>query len=315
MDNFNLSGFINDLAKLSPRQGKNEIKTAKFITKTLEKYGIEYRIQEFATRIPVIKKEYLTADGKKIECKGCSFVSGKIESKDNIVSSLISSQPLINHANINFNPKCKGISLSNFYFAPSLAIKTVDLKKITGSKKLKGEIKVTPFKYTSCNILVGNTTSPKYILFAHYDSIETGVIDNASGVGTLMYMILKYPQILDNSLMVFSGNEELSYDYPIYWGHGFREFENSHKNLLENAEKIFIVDCVGNSKMVLNQDEELVTKGFPLKNLDKLKNKIFFAHGDIDNLMEVYHSNLDTIKTIKEKYLLETAKTITDNMK
>lgn len=314
MNDFNVTQFIKDIIKFSPRQGENEKKVAKFIVFLLKIHKIKYKLQEFSTKIPIIKKETLVADGKTIKCKGCSFIGGKIENKDNIVSSLISSQPLIDHTNINFNPSCKGISLSNFYFAPSLAVKASDLTKIIKAKNIFGMVKVLPYKYRSSNILVGNLESPKNILFAHYDSIEVGAIDNASGVGALMYLILKYPYVINDSLIVFSGNEELSYDYPVYWGHGFREFEIKNNNLLKKAKKIFIVDCVGNGKTLISQDKELTTKGFPLMSLKKLENKIFFAHGDIDDLMRVYHSSLDEISGIKEKNIIEAVKIILNKL-
>lgn len=314
MDNFNVINFINDVASFSPRQGQNEAKTARFIIRSLDELDVRYGEQKFTTEIPLIKTEILIADGKEIECKGCSFVSGKITNKSNIVSSLISSQPLIDCPNINFNPSCKGISLSNFYFAPSLAVKGSDLNKIIDAKTLLGTVEVMPYKHQSSNILVGNIKKPKNILFAHYDSIEKGVIDNASGVGVLMYLISNHRQVLENSLLVFSGNEELSYDHPVYWGHGFRVFEEEYKSLLNTAKKIFIVDCVGNSKTIINKDKELIEKGFPLKDLDKLKDKIFFAHGDIDNLMEVYHSDLDTIERVEEKNILDAAKLLISNL-
>lgn len=314
MDNFNVIKFINDIAAFSPRQGKNEEKTAQFIIQSLGDLDQDYQEQKFTTEIPVTKKEVLIADGEEIKCKGCSFIGGKIDNKNNIVSSLISSQPLIDHSNINFNPACKGISLSNFYFAPSVAVNSSDLNKIINAKEVQGIVDVASYKHQSSNILVGNTKDPKNILFAHYDSIEKGVIDNASGVGALMYMIFKYRKVLENSLLVFSGNEELSYDHPIYWGHGFRVFEDKYKSLLNKSKKIFIVDCVGNTEAVINKDKELIDKGFPLKNLDKLKNKIFFAHGDIDNLMEVYHSDLDIIEGVSEKNIIDAVKLLVSNL-
>lgn len=75
---------------------------------------------------------------------------------------------------------------------------------------------VKPKKHNSLNILVGNNINPKNIFFAHYDSVGIGATDNASGVGILMNIIINFPKSLRDNLFVFSGNEELSYDYPTY---------------------------------------------------------------------------------------------------
>ncbi len=314
MNNFKIINFLQDIIRLSPRQGENEKKTADFLILLLKKNYIKYYLQKFITKIPIIKQEILKVDGDRIRCKGCSFISGKIYKKDEIISSLISSQVFINKPNINFNPKCKNISLSNFYFAPALAVKFSDLDRIKNSKTLEGIVKVEPYSYKSRNILVGNIKSPKNILFAHYDSVESGAIDNASGVSVLMFLILKYQHAIKNSLIVFIGNEELSYDYPIYWGHGYREFENNYYNLLKKAKKIFIIDCVGNGKTIISKNKELMIKGFPIENLKKIEKKVFLIHGDVKKLMQVYHSGLDAIKNIKEKYISDAIKMILSNL-
>ncbi len=313
MRKFNISSFVSKLVSLSPRQGKNENKTADFIISVLENYQINYYTQKFEARIPKIKA-ILWANNEKIKCEGCSFLSGKIEDKDYIVSSLIGSQLLINQPNINFNPKCKAISLSNFYFAPSIAINCLSLEKIIKAKSVKGKVIVSPYVYTSSNILVGSIRFPKNILFAHYDSIKKGAIDNASGVSVLMKLIIENPNILKDSLIVFSGSEELSYDYPIYWGYGYREFEKKYNNLLKKSKKIFVVDCVGNSKTVIDKDKKLLLEGFPIKNLKELKGKILFIHGDIEKLMQVYHSDLDTVSGVREEYILKAIEMVLSNL-
>ncbi len=55
-----------------------------------------------------------------------------------------------------------------------------------------------------------------YLVFSHYDSISSGVIDNASGTALSLYLVINYPKLLEKTLFVFAGNEELSYDEPIY---------------------------------------------------------------------------------------------------
>lgn len=311
---FNTIKFISQLLEFSPRQGKNENKTADFIISILKKRKIDFHIQKFSTKIPLIKKSILKADDKKIKCEGCCFLGGKIKGKDSLISSLIPSRFFLTEPNINFNPKCRSISLDNFYFAPALAVSKNDLPKILKAKKVKGSVIVVPYRYLSSNILIGNIKSPKNIIFAHYDSIKRGVVDNASGVAVLMKTIISYSETLEN-LYVFSGNEELSYDNPVYWGYGFRAFEEKYKNLLHNAKKIIIVDCVGNSKATISRDNYMIKLAFPVKDIKKLAKKIFIIHGDLDKLMEIYHSNLDDLKQINKKQLNSAVKLLEKELK
>lgn len=311
---FNILKFIRDLLKFSPRQGINEIKTADFIIDVLKNNNIPFLIQSFKTTIPLIENSKLVVDGRQLPCEGCSFVGGEIKDKDSLVSSLISSQLLKDKANINFNPKCPGISRSNFYFQPALSIKRNDVKKIIQAKTIKGSLKVTPQPFILRNILVGNIKNPANIIFAHFDSIATGATDNASGVAAITQTILRAPQKLKKSLFVFSGNEELSYDFPVYWGHGFREFEKKYYKLMSLAKKIFVVDCVGNGLTVIDQDLQIMPLAFPIKNITKWQKKIYLVSGNIEKLMSVYHSSLDGLDQLQEKWLRRSAQKLISNL-
>ena len=312
--NFDAVKFISQLLKFSPRQGENEKRAADFIVSVLKKSGIGFRVQKFPAKIPLIKKAALKADNKKIKCEGCCFIGGKIEEKGNLISSLIPSRFFLTEPNINFNPKCRSVSLDNFYFAPALAVSKNDLPKILKAKKVKGEVKVIPYRFLSSNILIGNVKSPENIVFAHYDSIKKGAVDNASGVAVLMKVIISYPETFKN-LYVFSGNEELSYENPVYWGHGYRAFEKKYENLLHNAKKIIVVDCVGKGKSVIGRDYNLTELAFPIKNIKKLSKKIFILRGGIDELMSVYHSDLDGLEQIDEKQLDSAVKLLKKELK
>jgi hypothetical protein len=308
--NFDYLSFIKNLLSFSPRQLEGEKKAADFLISFLRKNNFPYYIDYFWTKVPKVEKEILKADNKKIPCKGCSFVTGKIVDKEYLISSLIPSRFFLENQNINFNPKCDEISLSNFYFAPSLAISKNNLALILKAKKIKGEIIVRPIRYKARNILVGNVKNPKTIYFAHYDSIQRGAIDNASGVATLMGIIFSYPEIIKNNLFVFAANEELSYDKPTYWGHGFRAFEDKFFKIMKLAKEILVIDSLGNGKMRILNDKNLIYLAFPIKNKEKLGNKIKVVSGDLDKLMTVYHSELDDIKEIKINYLKEAVDTI-----
>jgi len=312
---FDYLEFIKKILEFSPRQLEGEIKTSNFIKYFLKKNNIKYFKQIFTTEIPLVKKKSLTVDGVSIDCEASCFISGDISDKSVILSSLIPSAVCQNTANINFNPKCPSISCSNYYFAPAISVTHKGLLKILQGTKIKGEIKVDLVKHKIDNILVGNMNNPEYICFAHYDSIKMGAIDNASGVSLLMSVILNNPKTLKNTLFVFSANEELSYDKPIYWGHGFRVFEKKYYNLLAKAKKIIVVDSIGNSSPVILDDSKMIKLGFPINNAKKFIKKIIFIAGDFNHLMSVYHSDLDDGRGIKVKYLKETEKLLFEMIK
>ena len=312
---FDPKKFIARMIKYSPRQGKNEQKTAEFIIFTLKKHEIRLVRQNFKTTIPSVKKTWLKADGQKLLCAGSSFVSGRIDGKENIVSSLILSDECANLPNINFNPKSKFVSRPSFYYAPAIAVDQSGLIKILRSDKIRGEVRVRPLAFDSSNILVGNAVNPKIIVFAHYDSIEAGATDNASGTAVMMDVIIGHSETLKFVLYVFAGNEELSYDRPTYWGRGYRAFEKENKKILERSEKIIVVDSLGNGKTIVDQDPDMMHLAFPIANKNKWKNKIALIYGDIGKLMKVYHSKNDDLKQLDDKRLKESVRVLVQEIK
>lgn len=287
---------------LSPRQLDGEIKAAKLIKRYLSDNKVFFTEQKFTLNIPVFKKTVLKVDNKKIGGGEANcFVSGKIFGKDNIISSLSSSE--CSGPNFNFNPFCPAISKSDFYFHPSISVSHKALKRILKGRKVEGEVVVKPQKHETSNIIVGNMKNPVFLCFAHYDSIGKGALDNASGVGLTLQYVFKNPGSLKRGLFIFSAVEEISYDKPIYWGYGFRIFEKKYTHLFKNTKKIVVVDCVGNGEAIDTQDEKFLYLAFPLSCLKKIKEKTHMITGGIENLMGVYHSNLDDGRMIKEKYV------------
>ncbi len=279
---------------------------AGFIRDALSNYGIKCREQKFTTFIPQTKKAFLYADNKKVECQACCYISGTVKGKDSLLSSLIPSRFFLEKANINFNPECpETISCSNFYFAPALAISRNEVQKLLQAKRIRGKVVVKKIKHRAVNILVGNIENPQTICFAHYDSINMGAIDNASGVAVVMGAILLRPDTLAATLYVFSANEELSYDNPTYWGHGFRVFEKKFLAVMKKAKKIVVIDSIGNGSTYITQDPNLQYLGFPIKNLESLRKKVFAMTGDFHHLMSVYHSDADDMRGLKDCYLKE----------
>ena len=310
-ETFNHMRFIKQILKFSPRQYKGEIKTADFLENYLRNRKISFFVQKFKTKFPLEEKAILKADNKKISCKSTSFVSGKIPNKENLISSLCKDFQYDDQLgyNINFNPYCPEISCACFYNYPSVAIASKDLGKIINAKKVWGEVKIKPTTYIARNLLVGNKSEPQIICFAHYDSILTGAWDNASSVSVMMGNILKNPSSLEKTLYVFTVNEEVSYDKkPVYWCRGFREFEKTYQRILRKAKKIIVIDGVGISKSKwMDKYENLISTIF-FTNLKGLMPKIKRLGASTSEVAQnLYHSKLDKIGVLKEKYLTQTS--------
>ncbi|MFA5961305.1 MAG: M28 family peptidase [Parcubacteria group bacterium] len=302
---FNYQKFISKLVSFAPRQLEGESKACDFLISVLKENSILFLLQKFKVAIPLTQNVSLLADGKRVKCEGCSFLSGEIKNNDVVISSLLSSSICQEISSISFNPRCEGISLKNYYFAPAICVSYKDISKIVKAKKIVGNVQVEKVSHQSANILVGNAKNPKAIFFAHYDSIKKGAIDNASGVAVMMRVVLEKPEILKNNLFVFSGAEELSYDKPIYWGSGFRAFELKYQKLIDGAKKIIVIDCVGNDPTIVITDPSIVILAFPVKNLHKITKKTEIVTASLDKLMSVYHSDLDDGRGMGMNYLDE----------
>jgi len=308
MEKFNSILFIKKLLDFSPREGINETKAGVFLTSLLRKNNVKYYLQKFNVYIPKkIKTKLVINENEEIPVEPICFFSGVIESVDNIISSFLPGEK--NFSYISFNPYCNSISIMNRSIKyPAIAIRRKDLFKVIKAKKTRVTIKIKKEIHQSQNILVGNIYNPKNLIFAHYDSISIGAVDNASGVCIAMRLILENPNIINKSLFIFSGNEELSYDFPIYWGKGYREFEKKYFDLMKQAKKIYVVDCVGNGEPQKLSTHYWIDEAFPIKNKKIAHKKTLIITGDIKKLWTYYHSDLDTINKLKKKYLDATYK-------
>lgn len=297
--------IVRALTALGERQGKTALRAAKIITRTLDRAQIAYTIETIDTFLPKASST-LCVDGKIIDSAPTSLVGGIIDGKSALTSSLISSRYLIDVPNINFNPKSLALSVSNFYFAPSLAIRCEDLPTVLKGKNVRGTVRVNKVRYSLPQILVGNLKNPSKIVFTHFDSIGPGAIDNASGTAVCLSLILTSPELLTQTLFVFDPNEEVSYDYPTYWGHGYRVFEKRHKKLLQKAESILSIDSVGNGSPQVIRDPKILNLAFPIADLASYLNKTVTIGGNIDKMMEVYQSEADLPQLLSQKYLEQT---------
>lgn len=300
---------IKALTKLGTRQGVVAEGARDYICKVFDRYEVPVIIEKFDTYIPVVKKTTLSIDGKKESCIGCGMTSGEIPTA-NIASSLMSSSFLIDTPTIYINPKCPVASPTNFSFAPSIAVSPKTAKTLLSAKSARASLEVIKQKTPANFLLVGNSINPRTIIFSHYDSLGPGAIDNASGTAVALTTSLRCFKegVLNETLFVFDGNEEISYDYPTYWGHGYRVFEERYAQVLENAKKVFVVDCVGNGVNKFIQDDKILKLAFPLKNIAKIKDKTFLLSGDFDDLMTVYHSEKDVTQRVSLKSLAQVEK-------
>jgi len=298
--------IVRELENVSPRIGKREKNAVKVIEKFLD--GFEIKEQGFRNTIPRGRSK-LFVDSRRIESLPSSFTSGKIEEKT-LLSSINTPEFHRDSPNINFNPFSPVISLPTFFQTPSLSISRNDAKLVACGADVKGVVKIKKETFTSRNLLMGNTRNPKYIIFTHYDTILNGAIDNSSGVSVIISLIKKYPGVLKTSLFILSGSEELSCD-EVYWGRGYRIFEEEYGEILNFARRIFVIDCVGFAEPVLTK--EYLMDALPLNNLEKLRKKTSLITGNlkkINLLWSVYHSELDIPELLKEEYLEMTRKVL-----
>lgn len=298
-----IQNIIANLCQIGDRQLGGEDRARQYIKEFLMAQGLQFSEDEYRTFVPKFKKWLLKVDGKTIPSLPSGLISGEIQSNYTMISSLISSQKNLYDANINFSPASDAISRSNHYFAPALSVSRDDIGKIAKAKKVRGQLEVEKTDHISANLLVGNRQNPKAIIFSHYDSIQTGAVDNASGVALSLQMALEFPELLADNLFAICGNEELSYDQPVYWGHGYREFEKKHSQILKSANQILVLDSFGQSKPEVIFDINIVKLGFPITNLQDTIGKIKMISGSLASLIPIYHTADDTPKEIKPRFI------------
>ena len=284
--------LIKKLTSLGERQGNLTIAAAGIIESFLREKKVVFAVENVVAELPEGTSK-LMVDGKILPSLPTSFIGGTINGKTAIVSSLIPSKYLIGVPNINFNPKCREISRSNFYFAPSVAVEPARISEILAGNMIQCSVRVKKRRFNLPQFLVGNLKSPRVVVFSRYDSIGPGAIDNSSGTAVCLSLVASCPNLLEDALFIFDPNEELSYDRPTYWGHGYRVFERRNARILRDAKRVIVVDCVGNGVPTVIRDPKILELAFPIKNKERLEGDLVTVGADIGRLMDVYHSNLD----------------------
>ncbi|MEM5829936.1 MAG: hypothetical protein QXL82_00255 [Candidatus Aenigmatarchaeota archaeon] len=302
----NFQHAIKELEKFYPIRGKREKLAANFIMSFLEEKGISYEIQKFKNQVPNGKSK-LICDGVEIKSLPSSFVSGKIRDKNLIPNILIREN--FSEPNIAFNPYSKAISLATFYYVASLTISRNDVQKVLKADEIYGKVKIKKEKFTGYNIIVGNIKTSKRLIFAHYDTVLNGAIDNSSGTAFLLSLITNSKYLKEENLFLICGSEELSFEKP-YWGYGYRIFEKEFEYLFKEVKEIIVVDCIGFDKPIfIDSDKNLKMEAFPIKNFEKYEKKIVvfssISENNIKDFYSFYHSYLDTKKLLEKKYIEE----------
>lgn len=294
--------IIEDLAALGERQFERNRQAADIITRTLEEASVPYTYETYLTQLPEYLRAEVSADGVDIPCQGSGLVSGQIDSADALISSLISSQQNPFTPNLNFNPRCKEISRSNHYFAPALSIAATDVPRVLAAQRVRGVLEVERRDCETGFFLVGNREDPQAIVFSHFDSIGPGAVDNVSGVTLTLELVIENPTLLERVLFVIDGNEELSYDEGIYWGHGYRVFEERYRSLLDGAERLLVLDSFGYSAPELITDVSVLTLALPLDAIQRYSRKMKLLSGSYAGLMSFYHASNDLPGLITDTY-------------
>ncbi|AOV94648.1 hypothetical protein AQV86_01845 [Nanohaloarchaea archaeon SG9] len=277
----------SELADLAPRQLENERKAADLIEKEVEAFGPE--IQRFQILVPDFQDWGLKADGEEIECLPSGLESGKIRSKA-LVNSILNGQGSMNRPNISFNPYAEGISVPNFYEAPSVAISPEDVEKVVEANEVEGYLEVEWESHQSRNILVGNSEDPDRIVMTHYDSVWGGFIDNGFTVSLLIQLLDELD--LEENLIVFAGAEEISQESP-YHCYGYRRFEDEYIKQIQEADEIFLADSLGRNTQKVIKQPEIVEKAIVL-NRPGYREKVRFVASEYHEVLDIYHSPEDT---------------------
>jgi hypothetical protein len=299
--------YLNEIKEhnLLKRYAQGEVQATSILYDLLKSF--KPHLQEFENSIPIYPDYALEINNKKIDAVPICFESGD---GNDFVFSTFDEDLDFEKSYIATNTYCPEISRHTFTRKPSWSIKPKDYEKIKTLKniKIKSYIEVEKYTYTSANILVGNTLDPNYIFYSHIDTVENGVIDNLSGVLVMLKLLEENPSLLDNALFVFSGNEELSYDFPIYWGYGYRRFEREYRKIMQSSQNI-IVDCIAFGELKVATDKEILLEGFPVSHDILLESSKMFTC-DFNKLMSVYHSSLDNLTYLDEVTIDNTPKDI-----
>ncbi|ALU12204.1 hypothetical protein EYM_01360 [Ignicoccus islandicus DSM 13165] len=286
---------MRKLYDLSPRLYENIEKTAEFIKEELSKRGVSYYEVTGKVRLPV----YLKCEvfDERVPCKPTGFESGSVEPVAFDTYELFKRDEIPSEAAFLYNSKCPSISTALYTKVPSITVSRKDVRKVWEGSG--GEIEVTWKEYPFTEVLVGNLEDPVGTVFIHYDSFGGGSVDNGAAVAITLERITEID--LSKNLIVFSAPDELSDEWPIYWGYGFRHLENEFKDVLERSEVIVAYDSIGLSEPIVTRNLEDLRELLPFRNENFLSKAVGIT-SDWEKLFEIYHSDLDVPEAVNYSY-------------
>lgn len=298
MNNLDL---FKELTNIGPRRGQNETLTLETIKKFLESFKIEYRIQPFSVEIPICTKAELFVDDKPVPCLGSSITSGDIPDGRYLISHFGYTGDDTPY-NIAYNPMTDAISVVDHFRVPSVTISRESVVKIIMGNKIKGRVEVEKSIVHTGNILVGNLINPMNIVIAHFDSIVgPGAVDNAGSIVVMFETIINNKPLLENTLFVFAGNEEVVYDDYKLSGYSFRVFEEQYSQLMLNAKQLIVMDGLG--MLPANWSQDGLDWVLQVKMLDKIRSKVYWLQSEQTPILKVFHTIEDKPENIRPQYL------------
>lgn len=313
--------IIEDICQFSPRQGEGETRTAAYIEQSLREQNMNVVIEPYETIVPIIREARLHIGETVYEAPyivGCCFesgsIGGRIAFENHTQPSPISGSMF--DSVIAHNPHCAAPSQASFYRIPAVAVtkRIFDYanKAYCAGKAIKGFVEVEQRKHGSKNILLGNISSPRVLCITHYDCLQKGALDNASGVAVLLHAIEQIREKTDDILFAFCGNEEICAEPGYYGGKGYRVLYEAHEKIFEDAQKIVVVDSVGNSapRVLSATEDSTCYSGFPVPQFEVIRNKLSLIMGEMQGLLDIYHSEDDDGRNITEEHLQETATSV-----
>ncbi|MDY6761689.1 MAG: hypothetical protein SVY41_01445, partial [Candidatus Nanohaloarchaea archaeon] len=268
---------------------ENESDAAAFLEDRITGHGVDVHPQDYQVLYPEWSGYRVEADGTEIECLPCGFESGEIGKT--VVDSLTVDERVFDEANINFNPRCEGISVASFYDAPAVAVSKQDIGTVLAADDVHGELTMSWERYGSRNLLVGNREDPDLVVFTHYDSFWGGFLDNALSVAVLVELLQDID--LSRTLVVFAGSEEVSQQDP-YWCYGYRQFETRYSDVLEQCSAVVVADGMGRGPVQVRDERWLLEKALVLDNPEAVWPKTELLTSGFEALMPVYHTPVDT---------------------
>ncbi len=298
---------VNLLEIMSPRRGKAAEKVGDDIINLLTGISVDVEVSRVPVTVP--RPRIVRVDGVPggVEMEPNCFEGGVVDGS--IIISNLAVREEFQLPNINYSPYSDSVSLATFYPKAAVAVARKSLPLIAG-REVRIIVDVEREDYFDRIIVAGNTENPEVVVVTHYDSVLNGAIDNASGVATVLTVMTRWPQVLEEAMVVLTGSEELSYEDP-YWGKGYRDALRLYPHAFKRAKLVVVVDSVGFKWAGFAGEEDLIREAFPVGDREVIAKTVLLTSvtGLHDSqYYRVYHSRDDTPDKLRCDYMLDAVK-------